>query len=427
MKIVRTTYFPYLVFLILFIIYAIIIIPVGFRSDDSCWVYWGKYAYEHGISNAYGSGSNYLPPYIYVMWIYSLIKGSAEAYAADFWKLKYFSLFIEFCAGILLYQIILKIVKNSKKALLRSLFYFCNIAMFFNTVKWGQVDGITASLSIAFFIFAAQEKVTLALVFLLLALNFKLQAAIILPLCILILIPLFIGNFSWKNLIKWITIPLFIQIAIFYPFYQAGTLNKVFDVLFSLVDAYPVVSMNGYNIWYFFLEGVLWEIPDSTIAFGMSYKNWGLTFFFISSALILIPFVMVQYRRWRDHVKGQLDMLALWFLIAGMISLVFYFFNTQMHERYSHPAVAFLACYAALSGRWKAMLFVSLGYLVNMTSIFFYDWGDAFAKETTHVAERVAIVCFTCGIIFGAKDLKNEYKKYLGINKLKAHDAVVVT
>jgi hypothetical protein len=59
-------------------------------------------------------------------------------------------------------------------------------------------------------------------------------------------------------------------------------------------------------------------------------------------------------------------------LSAAVISLSFFFFNTQMHERYSHPAMIFLFFYAAFSKQFGPYILVSIAYLLNMERILLY-------------------------------------------------------
>jgi len=56
-------------------------------------------------------------------------------------------------------------------------------------------------------------------------------------------------------------------------------------------------------------------------------------------------------------------------LTFGMVPLLFFFFCTQMHERYSHPAIFFLVLYSILSRKWYIGLLGSLAYLLNIDGV----------------------------------------------------------
>lgn len=57
------------------------------------------------------------------------------------------------------------------------------------------------------------------------------------------------------------------------------------------------------------------------------------------------------------------------FICGALISLIFFFFNTEMHERYSHPALIFLALYSVYTGRYLVYVITSLAYIINLESV----------------------------------------------------------
>ena len=52
-----------------------------------------------------------------------------------------------------------------------------------------------------------------------------------------------------------------------------------------------------------------------------------------------------------------------------MIPLLFAFFNTQMHERYWHAAVLFLAAYGFLRRDYWPYVLVSVAYFLNLEGV----------------------------------------------------------
>src|SRR4051812_30791488 len=50
-----------------------------FPGDDSCWADWSTYILHHGLAEAYGSKTNYLPLYQYVLWGFGNTAGSGAA------------------------------------------------------------------------------------------------------------------------------------------------------------------------------------------------------------------------------------------------------------------------------------------------------------------------------------------------------------
>src|ERR1043165_750250 len=84
--------------LFLFIMALIPGLP-GQGFDTSCWKIWASYICNHGLRNAYGSGTDYPPLDQYFLWLFSKVAGTEEyvgryigylrvfTLAADYWGL----------------------------------------------------------------------------------------------------------------------------------------------------------------------------------------------------------------------------------------------------------------------------------------------------------------------------------------------------
>ena len=59
-------------------------------------------------------------------------------------------------------------------------------------------------------------------------------------------------------------------------------------------------------------------------------------------------------------------------LSLGLIPLAFCFFNTQMHERYWHPALLLLGAHAILTRRYVLFGVFSLAYYLNVEGSLHY-------------------------------------------------------
>jgi len=61
------------------------------------------------------------------------------------------------------------------------------------------------------------------------------------------------------------------------------------------------------------------------------------------------------------------------FMLSGaVVALAFFFFNTQMHERYSHPALLFTAAYCFLTLRYVPFVLLSVAYFLSLENILRY-------------------------------------------------------
>ena len=362
---------PLLILVPLFLTYIILLPHSGHGGDTYCWVEWAKYIFLNGLSNVYKSWTDYLPLFHYALKVFGYIQGSPESIERNIYTLKILVLLFDFVAGFFLIRLVNEKFKDVQRSVLYSMFFFFNIAYFYNTIIWGQVDGIVACFLMISFYYAYKQSVLLSLVFVLLALNMKLQAIVFIPIIGLMLLPLVVSRFSVKNLLIWLLIPLAIQSLILLPFALAGDLSGVWNVVIGSLGKYPVVSMNAYNMWELLLTGSMMEIKDATLFLGISYKSWGLLAFLCLSFIALLPLLVQVYK---SIIKGQpfnpsLEKLL---IAASLVFLLFFYVNTQMHERYSHPALIFLAAYAIISGRIWPYLLASIAYFQNMEDVLHY-------------------------------------------------------
>ena len=93
-------------------------------------------------------------------------------------------------------------------------------------------------------------------------------------------------------------------------------------------------------------------------------KSGGLVMYGVALFISLFPFLRNLYRNFILKIKViiSIDKILIMFSLSA---LCFFYFNTQMHERYSYPAFLFIAAYGVISGSlWIYGLF-SLAYFLN--------------------------------------------------------------
>lgn len=356
---------PYVPFLLLLIFFTP---TTGHGWDTECWTEWAKYHFQHGLSNIYKSWTDYLPLYHYVLYAYAKIQPNIEGVALNIHYLKYITLLFEFMSTILLSRLLFNVFHDRYKALYYSLFYLLNAGIIYNSLVWGQVDGIMSFFVFASVLAAYQKRAFLALLCFVLALNMKLQAIIFLPIVLALIVPLIRG--SYKKILLALGWVLFIQLLVILPFLWVGDIPKLINVVFGSFGKYPVVSMNAYNIWQFVFDRNinLMQTPDSTLLLGISYKSWGLIFFFIASFGALLHFIQPVWKGLMNKEAASYSFRNI-LISSALIPLVFFFFNTQMHERYSHPAFIFLAAYALMFKRIHLLIIGSFAYFLNLEDI----------------------------------------------------------
>lgn len=340
----------------------------GHPFDNWCWSEWARHSYTMGMGNVYNYFTNYLPVYHYILKFYLLFQGSEEELAKNIYYLKMITLVFHFITG----YYILQLLKNKNGAndsnIVNVVFYLLNIGILYNCLIWGQVDIILGCFVFISFYYAFRHRIFLSLLFLLLALNFKLQAIIFVPVIGLLILPDFIFTFSLKKTSLWIAALAGIQLLILLPFINAGTMPGLWNVVTGYVDALPVISANAFNMWNLFVDGHLDELPDTVKVLGISYKHWGLLLFFFTSLLALIPQFKIAYFSFKTKTLVYLSLEKV-LLICSLIPMLFFYFNTQMHERYAHPAFAFLITYCILQKKPLLAFVGCSAYLLNLEAV----------------------------------------------------------
>lgn len=353
---------------ILFIFCLVVQPATGHEYDTYCFTEWAKHIDQFGLGAIYTSWSDYPPLYHYILKIYGAFAGNADGIERKIQFLKLITLIFHFITG---YYVLLWTKKDQQtwdNALFKNLFYLFNIAILYNAIIWGQVDIILTCFLFLSCYYAYQKKIIPALIFFVLAINFKIQAIIFVPILALMLFPKVIQTFSIKRLLLWTIVPLFVQLIILLPFIISGTLDKLIDVLVNSFDKYPVVSMNAYNFWELVLSGNLKQQSDATLFLGLSYKIWGIILFFTASFIALFPLLKAALNSILSKTEFQIS-LDKFMIICALIPLLFFYFNTQMHERYSHPAFVFLTVYAIYQRRYILLALGSLAYILNLEDV----------------------------------------------------------
>ncbi len=340
----------------------IFITQFGHKDDNDCWVLWATQLKLNGLSSAYADYSkiNYLPLYLYVLKIFGHLFPTDQI-AFNIYKLKAFTFLFDI-AGILL---ICSLVKDEVKGLKYLIYGLLNIGYFYNTMIWNQVDGILTFFIFSAFYFAYFKKGFLSMLLFLLGLNFKLQGIIYFP----ILLAMWWPQLTVKKAIVYCIIFIGMQVIIVYPFLINGSPHNLLRMIYKSVGYNPVLSMNAFNFWHLFIKGNLMEMPDNVkLFFGLSYKNIGLILFAVSSFIVLIPLIidLIKFQFYKKSFNPNLKLIL---IMAALVCFVFFYFNTQMHERYIHPAIIFLTALAFLYNLWIPWLLIGLNYTLSLESI----------------------------------------------------------
>ena len=350
----------------LFFLFLIVLVPgTGSHGDMTYWEAWAISNVRGGLSNTYSGTTDYLPLYHYVLYIYGILQGSEEAIIAHIRYLKVVTVLFDLIGLWVVYKWI------EKKVDFTYLFFVCifNPAFSYNSILWGQIDAIQSALVFAAFYSLFRRNIIVSVLLIILALNLKLQAIIFLPLYGIMLLDACFAAKKWKSLVKGIACALVMEVVILLPFIQneAGR-EGLLNVITNSVGKFGYVTWFAYNFWCLFLTKST-EIPDSTIWFStISYKTAGLVLFFTSSFFAMLPLLSHMFNNIFSKVKRPAVREQVW-LSGALISILFFYLNTEMHERYSHPAFLFIIAYSFYSRRFFPLVLMSLAYFLNLEGI----------------------------------------------------------
>ena len=358
---IRTDHFSYYLLLMMLFLCIVAFLPTS-SLDGGYWKMWGSYLVNNGLSAAYDSDINYPPLVLYFLYFWGKFMGGAEQLTAHIHLFKIPILVFDFIGA----WAASSVVSDKSKQAFFSFLLLLNLGYLYNTVIWGQTDAMFTTFVFLALLSAGRRRLVLSTLFFVLALNAKPQALIFLPLWGLWVLPL--ARQSIKKIDNAIVVAIFVQVLLLLPFLMGGNGAKFFT-FFSRGYSNPVLSMGAFNLWQLLFQAGARKIFDGGLWMGLSYRHWGLGLFFLSSFAALWPAAKACWRHLQQKSTFGPQNFQQLFLTAGLISLLFYFFNTQMHERYVHPALLMIAAYAFCSKDFFPFILLSFAYFLNLERV----------------------------------------------------------
>ena len=213
--------------------------------------------------------------------------------------------------------------------------------------------------------FLLNQNLTVASILLLLVLNLKPQAIVFTPPLFLLGIYKLYGKISVADLLKSIFACVFIELILVLPFLLKGEMQGIVNVYLHAMGYHPKVSIAAFNVWVFLLGKSCFVTSDEVKWGVFTYKQIGLLMFFTASVLALLPLFLATLSKFIKQLNFTLSKEVV-LLSFALIPLLFFFLNTEMHERYSHPAMIFIAAYSFLSRKYYLFLLFCLAYFCNL-------------------------------------------------------------
>jgi Gpi18-like mannosyltransferase len=335
----------------------------GHFLDMTVWSHWIDYMQKHGIRHVYDMhtrpgpgeipGFIYGPVYMYLLYFWGKWQGSIEVIEQSIFQFK---------SVILIFDLIgiwfaLRFLRHAESRPYLALFLIFNAGLLYDTVGWGQCDSIITTMVFVAVYYGLRGQLAVSGICLLIALLVKPQPIIFLPALGLLWLPLVVKNklrYTALSLLAVVLAGMFLLA----PFLLEGTAIDYLTMLSHSASLYPSVSIKAANMWQLVLTDDPYKVSDQVVRFGLTYKQWGLLLFTTVYAIVIFPMMRQTYQLIRGQ-RAHYDK-AVVLLTFALTPVVFYFFNTQMHERYAQPCILFLAAYAFVKGDFVPYVIASV-------------------------------------------------------------------
>ena len=393
-----------------FNIYYILLIAFFFRLalsffgtlhlDQGTFIAWSNNLVTDGFKNFYGGWSDYLPGYLYILWI--LGKINLVGFIPQIMLYKLPAIFSDLLTGFLIYKIVKRnLLPRNKKILERkewlgilgAFVYIFNPAVLANSSLWGQVDSLTA-LSIILSIYLFDKKYILSAAALALGTLIKPQAAFVFP----IILYLFIKQKrKFKELLLYCFVGLSVFVLGFIPFSNGNFFSFIINRLSLSANQYPYTSINAFNFW-----GLLgmWKPDNQVLQFG-SYML----------VILLLAILLVKLS------KKNISPYAL----ATFIFTASFILFTRMHERHLLPVFAPMTI-ALIENPLFLFPYLGLSLVYVLNLIYSYKWitgnfVEIYPDILTKFLEVLGVSLLIFVFVTMFKDLKISWKKLLSFGK----------
>ncbi|MEM1319392.1 MAG: hypothetical protein AAGG75_04000, partial [Bacteroidota bacterium] len=351
-----------LLVVLLYVLFAGILPKVCFLGDMDYWYRWIGIIREVGLGNVYEHRVNYQPFFLYCLYLFDAFQGTEENLNKFLHYIKLIPLLFDFLGALLVFLV----CKIDWKNLYFPFLLLFNVAYLYNSLLWGQVDSIHTFFVVLALLLALRKYPILALLAYVLAINMKLQSIIFLPIIGLLLVE---HVKKPRLVLQSLLAAAALQLLLLLPFLRAGTLDDFYTMTTSAAEWHPYISMNAFNFWYYVVDSEPAMTRDSITFLDISYKHWGLSMFLALGFFTLLPMMYTALQQFHHKTISFGEKFRLSFLTAGLVCVLFFWVNTQMHERYAHPAILLFFFYGMRSKDFSFYFIVSLAYLLNMEKV----------------------------------------------------------
>ena len=230
----------------------------GYGFDIGVYQGWARSAVEYGVADSYTKqvGGNMLPDYpplsITILSVfghgYKMLFGEFDLSWIGyrmFIKLPAILADVLICA--LLY-VVLHRLRGKKAGLLAALAYAVSPAAIYDSALWGQTDAIYSLFLMAAIAAWAWKHEEAAAVMLAFSILTKLQAIVLFPLFLFLLLP------NFRRMLRFSVTGIIATIIVLLPYAFGNVLENIVNVYLGAVGRYSNVTVGAYNL--------LWALPS---------------------------------------------------------------------------------------------------------------------------------------------------------------------
>ncbi len=338
----------------------------GYGFDIGVYQGWARSAVEYGVADSYTRqvGGNMLPDYPPVS--ITILATFGHAYKMLFgefdlsWigyrmyiKLPAILADVFICA---LFYAVLYRLRGKRAGLLAAFAYAISPAAIYDSAIWGQTDAIYSLFLMAAIAAWAWKHEEAAAVMLALSILTKLQAIVLFPLFLFLLLP------NFRRILRFSVTGILTSIIVLLPYAFGNVLENIANVYLGAVGRYSNVTVGAYNFWWAILADKGWRIESTVVPFGaISYGTLGIILFALMYAFILYIF--------RKAIRKP-DCTEALFYCASLLCMAFFLFLPQMHERYLFPFVVLGVPLIFLSKQIAATYWgIVLAFTINLMGV----------------------------------------------------------
>lgn len=311
---------------------------LDYVSDDydiflANWIYeYSQMGWKQGLGTYIGS--DYTPPYLYLMQLVSRVKDYPPQYLV-----KAISIGFEVLMAYALMKIASLKVKGEGAQLL--IFHIASLlpTVVFNGAYWGQCDVIYTSFCLMALYMGLTGRSARSMIFYGLALSFKLQTVFFMP----VMLPLWLQKkIKLRHLLL---IPVTYMVMMIPALWGGKSLNHVLTVYLQQAGNYSFITMNAPNLYQL--------LPDLDKA--MLYDMFSPMAMALGFALVMGMCALVTI--YRDRITVDSTVLVCLLMLSGIP-----YFLPKMHERYTFGADVLSLVAAAYLPRRRVLLPLCFGF-----------------------------------------------------------------